>query len=214
MNEELDSQLSAMFDDELPQGECELLARRLSRDAALQARWSRYAAIGAAVRGDLRLSCIVARQVNAALVTENALTEASLAALAARRGRSAALLWRGLAGAAVAAGVAAVSILWLQGGFSAATQALVARAPAPATTAALDTPASYVVPHPVEQRMTVPATELANYVVAHSEFSTPVSRRNLLSALMASEPAAVGSAEQSQSLGPVDDPNPHADQAR
>jgi hypothetical protein len=32
MNEELDSQLSAMFDDELPAAECELLARRLSRD--------------------------------------------------------------------------------------------------------------------------------------------------------------------------------------
>ena len=31
MNEELDSQLSAMFDDELPQAECELLALRLSR---------------------------------------------------------------------------------------------------------------------------------------------------------------------------------------
>ena len=29
MNEELDSQLSAMFDNELPEGECELLARRL-----------------------------------------------------------------------------------------------------------------------------------------------------------------------------------------
>ena len=55
MNEELDSQLSAMFDDELPTGECELLARRLSRDAALQSRWGRYAAIGAAMRGDLRL---------------------------------------------------------------------------------------------------------------------------------------------------------------
>ncbi len=30
MNEELDSQLSAMFDNELPAAECELLARRLS----------------------------------------------------------------------------------------------------------------------------------------------------------------------------------------
>jgi hypothetical protein len=59
--------------------------------------------------------------------------------------------------------------------------------------------------------MTVPATELANYVVAHSEFTTPVSRRNLLSALMASEPAVTGSPEQS--LGPVDDPNHHADDA-
>ncbi len=45
MNEELDSQLSAMFDDELPAVECELLARRLSRDEELRARWSLYAAI-------------------------------------------------------------------------------------------------------------------------------------------------------------------------
>ena len=36
MNEELDSQLSAMFDDELPAAECELLARRLSRDERAQ----------------------------------------------------------------------------------------------------------------------------------------------------------------------------------
>ena len=36
MNEMLDSQLSAMFDDELPAEECELVARRLSRDEALQ----------------------------------------------------------------------------------------------------------------------------------------------------------------------------------
>ena len=45
MNEELDSQLSAMFDDELPTVECELLARRLSRDEALKARWGRYAVV-------------------------------------------------------------------------------------------------------------------------------------------------------------------------
>ena len=51
-NEELDSQLSAMFDDELPQAECELLARRLSRDPQLKARWGRYALISMAVRGE------------------------------------------------------------------------------------------------------------------------------------------------------------------
>ena len=50
MNEELDSQLSAMFDDELPHQECELLARRLSRDEALKARWGRYAVVGAVIR--------------------------------------------------------------------------------------------------------------------------------------------------------------------
>ena len=51
-NEELDSQLSAMFDDELPATECELLARRLARDEQLRGRWGRYAAIGACIRGE------------------------------------------------------------------------------------------------------------------------------------------------------------------
>ena len=71
MNEELDSQLSAMFDNELPAAECELLARRLSRDRLLQARWGRYAAIGAAMRGEGRsAACTVARGVSGALAAE------------------------------------------------------------------------------------------------------------------------------------------------
>jgi hypothetical protein len=41
----------------------------------------------------------------------------------------------------------------------------------------------------------VPTTELANYVVAHSMFSSPVARRNLLSAFMTNEPAAAGAEE-------------------
>src|ERR1700760_4504171 len=58
MNEELDSQLSAMFDNELPAAECELLARRLSRDEDLKGRWRRDAAIGATLRaqGGLRVN--------------------------------------------------------------------------------------------------------------------------------------------------------------
>jgi hypothetical protein len=43
--------------------------------------------------------------------------------------------------------------------------------------------------------VTVPSTELANYVVAHSMFSPPVARRNLLSAFMTSEPATSGTEE-------------------
>ena len=58
MNEELDSQLSAMFDDELPSAECELLARRLSRDEQLKARWGRYAVMGAAQASDTIFSVL------------------------------------------------------------------------------------------------------------------------------------------------------------
>ena len=50
MNEhERASQLSAMFDGELPAAECELLSRRLARDEQLRATWSRYAVIGAVI---------------------------------------------------------------------------------------------------------------------------------------------------------------------
>ena len=111
MNEELDSQLSAMFDDELSHGECELLARRLSRDAELKARWGRYAMIAAAIRAErgVRLHAQVARRVSAVVVAEPALTAAVPA-------RGAQPRWlRPAAGFAVAAGVAAVSIMWLRG---------------------------------------------------------------------------------------------------
>ena len=67
MNEELDSQLSAMFDDELLPAECELLARRLSRDEHLKARWGRYAIVGAVIRAErgVRLNAPLAGRVNA-----------------------------------------------------------------------------------------------------------------------------------------------------
>ncbi|HYM28531.1 MAG TPA: sigma-E factor negative regulatory protein, partial [Steroidobacteraceae bacterium] len=72
MNEELDSQLSAMFDDELPTQECELLARRLSRDGELKARWGRYAVMGAVIRAErgVRLNAPLAHRVSAVLLAE------------------------------------------------------------------------------------------------------------------------------------------------
>lgn len=201
MNEELDSQLSAMFDDELASAECELLARRLSRDAELKARWERYAVIAAAIRAErgVRLNARIARRVSVIVGSEPALAGQAAPQRRARR-------WlRPAAGAAVAAGVAAVSILWLQ-----------ARAPsdrevAPPQLAAIPasrpsipvvaaraerapaSPDSYVLPPGARgAAAVVPATELANYVVAHSMFSSPVARRNLLSSFMTSESGAAG----------------------
>jgi hypothetical protein len=51
---------------------------------------------------------------------------------------------------------------------------------------------------PEHRRLVVPSTELANYVVAHSEFSSPVTRRNLLSAFMASESGTAGTSAVSE----------------
>jgi negative regulator of sigma E activity len=214
MNEELDSQLSAMFDNELPAGECELLARRLSRDPDIKARWGRYAVIGAVIRAErgITLDGVVAGRVSAALSSEPALS-ADGAHTTGRKLRY--HWWQPVAGAGLAAGVAAVSILWLRsqalpGEAHAPTFTMVAGASAlgaPIPPSALQNvsavPDSFVVP-PVQQRpMTVvPATELADYVVAHSAFSWPVTRGNLLSALMVSEPGT-----SSTPIG-SDHPNP------
>jgi hypothetical protein len=74
---------------------------------------------------------------------------------------------------------------------------------ATASTASTSEPDSYVVPPTPERRVVVPSTELANYVVAHSEFSSPVTRRNLLSAFMASESGTAGTSAGSEE--PIED---------
>ena len=211
MNEELDSQLSAMFDNELPAAECELLARRLSRDGDLKARWGRYAVIGAVIRAErgVTLDGTVAGRVNAALSSEPPLAEANTAPASGRAAQF--RWWQPVAGVGLAAGVAAASILWLRsqalpGGSQVVAPALVAgtSALAPVAQPALQSasataPDSFVVP-PVPHRpmMVVPATELADYVVAHSAFSWPVSRGNLLSALMVSEPGTSSTPARSE----------------
>jgi len=199
MNEELDSQLSAMFDDELAPEQCELLARRLSRDELLKSRWGRYAVIGASIRSErgVSLNPPLAGRVSAVILTEPAL-KGSATAQGVRR--AALRWWQPIAGAAMAAGVAAVSVLWLraQGPLSGATLSAQRTAhttvPATADAIAPGQGVSYVVPRaPAARAVLVPSTTLANYVVAHSMVSSPVARRNLLSAFMTSESANAAS---------------------
>jgi len=134
--DERDSQLSAMFDGELSAAECELLARRLTRDEALRAQWSRYAVIGAALRAErgVALTERVAWRVQSAIAQDPSygdsassgdLTGVDVVSATARSaaGNAAASgystdRWmrfaRPVMGAGIAAGVAAASILWLQ----------------------------------------------------------------------------------------------------
>jgi sigma-E factor negative regulatory protein RseA len=204
------SQLSAMFDGELPAAECELLSRRLARDEQLRATWSRYAVIGAALRAEpmAQVRPDFARRVSAALASGSG-----------RAGvRRTLLLRRAGLGAAVAAGVAGAAIMLLRSGAPAQQESLAAYTPsvarvalpaagagapaptqtarqiesiAPGAMAALSDAsaggnelASYVVP-PLRSgnALAVPAS-LADYVVAHSEVSSPLARRSLLSALV------------------------------
>jgi negative regulator of sigma E activity len=215
---ERDSQLSAMFDGELPAGECELLARRLARDEALRAQWSRYSMIGAAVRAErgvalhdrvaLRVQAIVAKEAAYGDSTSVDGTRTSVAVSAAKAGGQRwARFGYPLAGASIAAGVAAVSIFWLRGfqdpaeNFQASTTAsptTIVLAPEPAgTTVAVNTAAEapvasgeadlYSTPAPSSVTSIAPPARLANYVVAHSEYSGPLTRRMALLGIVGAE---------------------------
>jgi sigma-E factor negative regulatory protein RseA len=214
MNEELDSQLSAMFDDELPEEQCQLLARRLSRDEALKARWRRYAVIGAAVRAErgVRLDTNLASRVSAVISAEPALTGESVA-----KGESAKGFgfrwWQPVAGGAIAASVALMSVLWIRSQGPVGEETLVVQNSAPEAaviqpqTGAVEdagAPESYVVPTSVERTPIVPTAELANYVVAHSEYSMPFARRNVISGLISSEAGTGGVADESEDADGVE----------
>jgi negative regulator of sigma E activity len=211
MTEMLDSQLSAMFDDELPATECELVARRLSRDETLQGRWRNYALIGAAIRGErgLALEVDIASRVRKAVDVEGDLP-ATRPAVAMPQSRLVRRAWQGVAGVGIAAGVAAISILWLRAQTPAEnSQAIVAQVQRPAPVrAAPSGPDSYVVPRPVDAPNAVPSAELANYVLSHSEYSGPLIRRNVLSSLVASETGTVAPSRDSEESVKTDADNP------
>jgi negative regulator of sigma E activity len=202
MNEELDSQLSAMFDDELPPAECELLARRLSRDEQLKARWGRYAIIGATIRAErgVMLQPRIAPRVSQALRAEPVLGESG-----ARRARvSGGAWWQPVASVAVAAGVAAAAILWMR------SEGTPEVALAPPTVQARPQEAqspsvAYVVPRPAARREVVPSTLFANYLVAHFEVSSPVARQAMISDVLVGDRGTAGTQAGSQDVVPGDE---------
>jgi negative regulator of sigma E activity len=205
--EEVESQLSAMFDGELPSAECELLSRRIDRDDGLRARWSRYAMMGAVMRSEpvAPVGNGFASRVSAALAND---------ASAIRRPR-AGTFWRSALAASLVVAVAGLSLHLLRnasvtGGGSpslvadasqsansqstdaarnagAAVTALAQAAPPAA--AGSGEPVSYVTPTASAGGSLALQSQLANYVIAHSEYSRPLLRRNLLSALMGNEEA-------------------------
>jgi len=201
-HDEVESQLSAMYDGELPAAECELLSRRIDRDETLRARWSRYALIGAAMRSEPVATARsgFAARVSAALGKPEAVQRG-------KRGRT--LLWSGALAATLVASVAGLSISMLRdaalgkgAGGAAPLQALLPardagevanRASSPPAAApgaqieALAEQPSYVTPSARSVANTLLRTQLADYIVAHSAYSTPLMRRNLLSELVTGE---------------------------
>jgi hypothetical protein len=128
--------------------------------------------------------------------------------------------WRPLAGATVAAGVAAVAILALQQ--RADQPALRAALPATAhdVAAAPKEAISYTVPAALpDAPALLPAARLTNYVFAHSQYSSVLGQRNVLSGLLtdadeqlaAGNGRAVNGAAGSAIRVPAPPRDPHAD---
>src|SRR5690349_4239775 len=227
MTEERDSQLSAMFDGELPGAECELLARRLTRDEALRAQWSRFSMIGAALRAErgvalhdrvaLRVQSAIAKEATYGDGTVDAAATSSqpIPAMPAQARTVSGSRWlrfaRPVAGASIAAGVAALSIMWMRtdvAGPELMAGNTAAEAPATSSESIVLTPDAttlasnaapaarapsngepdvYVTPAPSSSPGIAPPARLANSVVAHREYSGPRSRRMALLGLVAAD---------------------------
>lgn len=192
MNEhERTSQLSALFDGELPAQQAEMVIRRAVKDPAMREQWQRYALIGACLRGEPLAGAggheDLAERVRARLAAEaDIIAPGALGAVRASsdaRGTSR-FFGRGAMGGAIAAAVAVVSIFVVRNMDPATGEAgvliadntftgtpVVATGPAAAPTAAVDEPPSYTTPGaytPATNRL-VNRQPLAHYVVAHSE---------------------------------------------
>jgi len=198
--DQVESQLSAMFDGELPVAECELLSRRIDRDENLRSRWSRYALIGAAMRSE---PVAAARSGFATRVS------AALSAEGRPRGtRQRRLWWNSALAATLVAGVAGLSIAMLRDDASRfgargvvadavpaparaadrVAAAVPVRAPAVSVSGAGHEPWSYVTPVGLGSgNNSALRTQLADYMVEHSVYSTPLMQRNLLSSLVSGE---------------------------
>jgi sigma-E factor negative regulatory protein RseA len=188
MSDAVNEQLSACLDGELPPAELALLLKRVERDAGLRETMGRYALVGEALRNERPAvaSRDFAAGIMAAIAAEPAGSAGRVPAALLRR-------LRPVAGVAVAAGVAAVAILSIQRvGVSPELTASERTAPAAvAATTTLPDP-SYVVPEPStapSPAFAVPAARLTNYVVAHSEYSSPLGRRSVLTGVLADDDA-------------------------
>lgn len=200
MSDVLDEQLSALLDGELPPEETALLLKRLGREPELAARLVSYRLCGDVLRGEQASPrADFAMRVSAAV--------ASLAPIAppaaARRPWRTPRWLRPAAGLAVAASVGMLAVLLVQRSAlldaprplaavaSVAPLAATARAgarPAAGLRSAGE-PVSYVTPAVRPGLGTISGAMLTNYVVAHSEASSPLAGRSILIHLVADEPA-------------------------
>jgi sigma-E factor negative regulatory protein RseA len=191
----------------LSAAELDLLLKRLERDPELRDALGRYTVIGEALRNTRP---VVASRSFADKVMAAVEQEPARKAATRRGGRISPVLSRSLrpvAGIGIAATVAALAIFSVQRAGVETPGPIAANEPAVAPTAVVaqssDVAASYIVPTSTSQSAFVPATRLTNYVVAHSEYSSPLARRSVLTGVLAEDDGdpdvATDDAEESRS---------------
>lgn len=188
MTDSVKEQLSACLDGELPQRELALLAKRVGQDRELGSSMARYSLISETLRTGkpVAVSPDFAARLMTRIQDEPALhTEILTKAPAARSLR----FLRPVAGLAVAASVAALALFSVQRSGLIPPQTTIANNEAissPAAGAAEEAATDrYVVPSTSTTSAFIPATRLTNYVVAHSEYSSPLGRQRVVSGMLA-----------------------------
>lgn len=196
MTDSVKEQLSACLDGELPEGELDLLLKRLGRDPQLRQAMGSFALVGEVMRAErpVTASAGFAARISAAIATEPQPASDRPQTAADRlppRFSPVAMRWlKPAAGLAIAAGVAAIAVFSVQPNAPQPEQ--VAATPSAVTTSSglADQPtdqSSYTVPTNTASTAFIPATRLTNYVVAHSEYSSPLGMRAVLSGVLADD---------------------------
>jgi sigma-E factor negative regulatory protein RseA len=185
MTDPVKEQLSACLDGELPEGELSLLLKRLQRDAQLGRSLGNYALISEAIRGQKprAASADFADRIAAAVAAQRGSRQ-----LVPRVSQAAARWIRPVGGMAIAAGVAAIAVVSLQPPSLDMQQVAVTTDMTTADSAGVAP--SYTVPTNVDPSAGsafIPAARLTNYVVAHSEYSSPLGRRTVLSGVLSDD---------------------------
>ncbi len=175
MTDQIREQLSALLDGELPCGEVGLLMRRVGRDAEFRRAFGTYALIGETLRapGGRVASRSFAERVGAVIDGADAAAPrvASGGAVAVPQAR----FWkRPAVRTALAASAAAAAVLLLRPDSTTSTVAEAEPEAVGFPMIASPTPAQ--------------SQRLASYMVAHSQYSTPIVRRNVLTGLLAADP--------------------------
>jgi sigma-E factor negative regulatory protein RseA len=193
MTDQIREQLSALLDGELPKDEMGLLVRRLEKDAALRRAFGSYALIGETLRapgGRIATTGFAARVSAAIDATDESAAQApaakaqqrspripAAAAVAGQATPTPLAFWRRpMIRTALAASAAAAAVLVLRP--DATTPLAEVASSQVASVAALGS----------SSPTTAQSQRLASYMVVHSQYSTPMVRRNVLSSLLAADP--------------------------